>query len=339
MSRCASYTPSRNADKSRRKRIGIGVGMAHVGFILLLMLMFYITNLSKPIEPPGGSMSICATIPTQSIGETEGQPDAPDAPPDVSTPKPKKPEPKKPEPKKPEPKKPEPKKPEPKKPEPKPPEPKPEVKKTEEPKPPEPKPEVKPEVKKTEEAKPEVKKTEESKLDAKATEDAPKKSKFLSAENINTSGKIVKGTPKPLTVGMKPLPIGPITPVGAVTLDKGALSDAFKGLGNIKFEGIGNGLGIGNGIGDGMMANYFDQIHAIVYRLWSQPSKSLVRDNPTVTVALSVAEDGRVISAKISRKSGVPAMDNSAQALLSHLEKLPAPPSGAINFSVVLEMQ
>ena len=64
--------------------------------------------------------------------------------------------------------------------------------------------------------------------------------------------------------------------------------------------------------------------------IWTQPPKSLLGSQlPAVTIELSIAADGRVIGKKITRPSGVPAMDQSVANLLSRLDRMPAPPRAA----------
>ena len=61
--------------------------------------------------------------------------------------------------------------------------------------------------------------------------------------------------------------------------------------------------------------------------IWTQPPKSLLGSQlPEVTIELSIAADGRVIGKRITRPSGIPAMDQSVRNLLERLDRMPVPP-------------
>ncbi|MBR2911662.1 MAG: TonB C-terminal domain-containing protein [Lentisphaeria bacterium] len=61
--------------------------------------------------------------------------------------------------------------------------------------------------------------------------------------------------------------------------------------------------------------------------IWTQPPKSLLGSQlPEVTIELSIAADGRVIGKRITRSSGIPAMDQSVRNLLERLDRMPVPP-------------
>jgi len=85
--------------------------------------------------------------------------------------------------------------------------------------------------------------------------------------------------------------------------------------------------------------SYYETVAAFLYQRWDQPSRSELGDRrPRVGVLLAVEANGRVRSAKITRRSGIPAMDASVEALLSSLTMMPAPPNGAMTLDVNLEI-
>ena len=73
-------------------------------------------------------------------------------------------------------------------------------------------------------------------------------------------------------------------------------------------------------------ASYFADLSSRLHGMWNQPSRSEVGGGrPRATVSLSIASDGRVLSARITKGSARPAMDASIQRLLSSLTRLAAP--------------
>lgn len=74
-------------------------------------------------------------------------------------------------------------------------------------------------------------------------------------------------------------------------------------------------------------AAYSDTIGEYIKPLWDQPDKfSLSGRKPEVAIELSIASNGRVISSRILKKSGVTAMDVSVAKLLNSLKQVPPPP-------------
>ncbi len=88
-----------------------------------------------------------------------------------------------------------------------------------------------------------------------------------------------------------------------------------------------------------MKASYYDQVTLFLYDLWEQPSKAEVNNQkPSVTVHIAIDASGNVKSASIVKKSGMPAMDASVEALLAKIKTvpLPKPPQGADEFDALL---
>jgi TonB family protein len=84
--------------------------------------------------------------------------------------------------------------------------------------------------------------------------------------------------------------------------------------------------------------DYFESVSAYLYRMWRQPAKAeLGGRRPTVTVKVKVSASGSITFSKISRKSGVSAMDNSVQSLLRSVSRLPSP-GKEMEFDILLEI-
>lgn len=90
------------------------------------------------------------------------------------------------------------------------------------------------------------------------------------------------------------------------------------------------------------LGNYGLKVEAEYDRRWTQ-SANLSNRNATVQVRVVVGTDGSIVSAKVVRKSGVAALDQSISRLLDLVTRIPeAPPTGAslsdrtftINFNI-----
>ena len=98
----------------------------------------------------------------------------------------------------------------------------------------------------------------------------------------------------------------------------------------------------GSGRG-GVTANdietYYDKVTTTLYRHWNQPNISnLQNQEPTVILKLKIDKNGRIISATVTQKSGVAAMDNSVDELLEKVKVLPIPPR-AMEITVTMEIE
>ena len=98
----------------------------------------------------------------------------------------------------------------------------------------------------------------------------------------------------------------------------------------------------GSGRG-GVTANdietYYDKVTTTLYRHWNQPNISnLQNQEPTVILKLKIDKNGRIISATVTQKSGVAAMDNSVDELLEKVKVLPIPPQ-AMEITVIMEIE
>lgn len=80
---------------------------------------------------------------------------------------------------------------------------------------------------------------------------------------------------------------------------------------------------------DEVGATYAEQLVGVIYKLWNPPSNQLLNGrNPRVYLKIRFNRWGRVLSAKITRRSGFLPMDRSAEELLRNLKQVPAPPPG-----------
>lgn len=83
---------------------------------------------------------------------------------------------------------------------------------------------------------------------------------------------------------------------------------------------------------DEVGATYMEQLVGVFYKLWNPPSSQLLNGRvPRVYIKVRFNRYGRVLEAKITRKSGFLPMDRSVQELLRNLKQVPAPPAGEPN--------
>ncbi len=77
--------------------------------------------------------------------------------------------------------------------------------------------------------------------------------------------------------------------------------------------------------------SYAGTLAAFLKMQWATyvPSRAQLGDRkPEVKIALTIAGNGNVISARIVQASGVPAMDAAVRRMLGELRRFPAPPNG-----------
>ncbi|OGV60458.1 MAG: hypothetical protein A2X45_18995 [Lentisphaerae bacterium GWF2_50_93] len=161
--------------------------------------------------------------------------------------------------------------------------------------------------------------------DKEPPKDPPKEWKPKKPSEIIPSSKVVKGKP--------PTP----------RINATSLADKLKSIQNqCKITSTNTGVGLPGGVGTpsaagNVAASYYDQVTVFLYDMWQQPSKADVKNQkPTVTIHIAIDSAGNVKSARIVRKSGIPAMDASVEELLSRLKTLPRPPQGADEFDALL---
>ena len=89
----------------------------------------------------------------------------------------------------------------------------------------------------------------------------------------------------------------------------------------------------------GVSQNYENSVGAYLYQLWDTPDKSVLGNKrPEVKVQLHIAANGKLLSSKILKSSGIAAMDKSIEKLLKKIEYLPAPKGGAKKITLFLEV-
>ena len=55
-------------------------------------------------------------------------------------------------------------------------------------------------------------------------------------------------------------------------------------------------------------------------------------------IELDIASDGRVVGKRIIKRSGINAMDQSIERMLSQLERVPSPPEKSVKLEVLMQM-
>ncbi len=105
---------------------------------------------------------------------------------------------------------------------------------------------------------------------------------------------------------------------------------------------VDNSSPVGNlfgGPSNAQLNDYYTSVSQYLYRMWQQPGKNLLAGSkPFVTLHMSVDASGRVVAARITKRSGVVVMDSSVDKLLTEVTVLPKPPKGAIEFDVTLKI-
>ncbi|MBN2641211.1 MAG: TonB family protein [Victivallales bacterium] len=88
-----------------------------------------------------------------------------------------------------------------------------------------------------------------------------------------------------------------------------------------------------------MVVSYAQRIGAYLRPQWNQPAREDVGGRqPEVAIKINVSASGNVISAVITRPSGIAAMDNSVKRLLNSLRRVPAPPSGIRSVELIMAL-
>lgn len=82
------------------------------------------------------------------------------------------------------------------------------------------------------------------------------------------------------------------------------------------------------GTGGEAYANYSQAIKKLYTDAWLTPN-DVTDEKATVKVEITVARDGRIISAEITGRTGISSLDNSVRRALDRVRRLPAFPDGA----------
>ncbi len=85
---------------------------------------------------------------------------------------------------------------------------------------------------------------------------------------------------------------------------------------------------------------YYNRLKKLLDFKWVEPSRTHLGDlRPRTTIELEISADGRVLSSKIVQASGNASMDESIRRLLKVLDRVPAPPNGALIIHVNMEVK
>ncbi len=147
----------------------------------------------------------------------------------------------------------------------------------------------------------------------------PKRSHLLRPEDIKFSNEIVKKT-KPQPRPARPTP---------ARVNAAQIARNLRNAGKVSVQATPQ---------DSTQQNqqYMDIVQGYIARNWQQPGRvSLGGRQPKVPVRVRIDKSGRIVSYRILRKSGVPAMDNSVESLFKNLSRLPAPPN-AMEFEILM---
>lgn len=162
--------------------------------------------------------------------------------------------------------------------------------------------------------------------------------KYLTAEDIKISRKVVRTTTRKTS--------------GNAAEAANARAEAAKNarnaavarrLRNLSKYGVSGGQGTPGGGGGhhGVVSreinDYYYTVEAFLKQRWNQPRLLQKTADLKVMVEIAVDARGRVLSAKITGMSGNSAMDASVQALVAGLNTLPKPPK-AMRFEVTMEI-
>jgi len=104
-------------------------------------------------------------------------------------------------------------------------------------------------------------------------------------------------------------------------------------------EGVANSVsplpGAGTGGGGGIyspFALYYNQVRAVMYEAWQQPSSLIGKKGLVTTVEIRVRRDGQITAKKIATLSGNTQMDDSVTRALGAVNRLPELPAGMGGF-------
>ena len=161
------------------------------------------------------------------------------------------------------------------------------------------------------------------------------KNTLLSADQIKVSTKRVKNPARTST------PTPRQNQVSAADRARAAQrAEAVRALRSMTGETGGTGTPGGGGGPRGIVSkevsDYYSKVEAFLKRQWQQPSL-YNNEQLKVVVLLQVDKSGRVLQARIQKRSGVAAMDSSVEQLIRSLRVLPAPPQ-TMQFDVTMEI-
>ena len=207
---------------------------------------------------------------------------------------------------------------------------------------PQPKETAKPEKRPVEKVPETVKQTpvENGKGKTPAKTDSKPKKKYLSADDIKISRKVVHRNTSRKNTGRSAAESANARAEAARNARNAALAQRLRNLsqyGVAGGQGTPGGGGGRNGVVSKEINDYYNKIEAFLKRRWNQPRLAQKTANLKAVVAIQVDARGRILSARIIQSSGVSAMDASVRELLASLSTLPVPPK-AMAFTVDMEI-
>lgn len=96
----------------------------------------------------------------------------------------------------------------------------------------------------------------------------------------------------------------------------------------LPLPGVGSGTGMGGGGPPDPYAWYYNQVRAVMYEAWQQPSSLIGKKGLVTTVEIRVQRDGQITAKKIATPSGNAQMDESVLRALEAVNRLPELPVG-----------
>ena len=207
---------------------------------------------------------------------------------------------------------------------------------------PQPKETAKPEKRPVEKVPETVKQTpvENGKGKTPAKTDSKPKKKYLSADDIKISRKVVHRNTSRKNTGNSAAVSANARAEAARNARNAALAQRLRNLsqyGVAGGQGTPGGGGGRNGVVSKEINDYYNKTEAFLKRRWNQPRLVRKTANLKAVVAIQVDARGRILSARIIQSSGVSAMDASVRELLASLSTLPVPPK-AMAFTVDMEI-
>ncbi|MBP5183077.1 MAG: TonB C-terminal domain-containing protein [Lentisphaeria bacterium] len=103
--------------------------------------------------------------------------------------------------------------------------------------------------------------------------------------------------------------------------------------------GEAGGAGGPKGVTSRELVGYYEQVRVYLMRSWQQPNTAMLNNaRPEVLVLIHVDASGRILSARITKRSGNSAMDSSVEDLLNRVKVLPKPPK-ELTFTVNVNIE
>ena len=158
---------------------------------------------------------------------------------------------------------------------------------------------------------------EPPKKDTQAVEPEPEKKRRIEVSTRLVSRSDVKSTSKPRTT----------------TEDKANAerANAFKTAAGRLRSDLSSSTEVdipGPGGGGPTYARFKDALYTAYMNAWILPN-DLEADAPSVATKVVIARDGTVLSARITKSSGIPSLDRSVQDALDRVKSVPPPPEGS----------